>query len=127
MQYKRRLQHRAFRRSRRIEMLQILLQRRITAILSFLFISNDIFPPRSIWQKRSIENWWENVLNGFRNKTDFRENFRLSKETFKFLCMELEKRNTNFRQSITVKKGNQTMSNEQILPCRFFLTNKTLA
>jgi len=83
-------------------------QRRRTAFLTFMFLSYGLAPQRSIWQKERSDDWWETVVNGAWNATDFRENFRLSQDTFHYLCQELEihirKRNTNYRQCITVRK-----------------------
>lgn len=44
---------------------------------------------RSIWMKNRFVGWWENIVSEFSNE-EFRENFRISRKTFGFICSELE-------------------------------------
>lgn len=48
-----------------------------------------IFLPRSVWVKERSTDWWVRVVNGTWTEKDWRENFRMCKETFNYLCDEL--------------------------------------
>lgn len=59
-----------------------------------------IFLPRSVWVKERSADWWVRVVNGTWTEKDWRENFRMCKETFNYLCDELSpaviKRDTRY-------------------------------
>lgn len=52
--------------------------------------------------------WWDNIFSGFVVREEWRENFRMSKESFFNLCNQLrpflEKKHTNMRGPISVEK-----------------------
>ncbi|XP_061919297.1 uncharacterized protein LOC133660681 [Entelurus aequoreus] len=61
----------------------------------------------SIWAVRRSNEWWDQVVPGF-TRTDWVHHFRMSEETFLHICAELrpamQKRDTNFRVCVPVKK-----------------------
>ncbi|XP_071499208.1 uncharacterized protein [Diadema antillarum] len=63
---------------------------------------------RGVWCKYRSGNFWQQVVNEEFTAQDFRENFRVNKSTFEFLCTELEpaiwKSDTNFREAVTVRE-----------------------
>lgn len=62
-------------------------------------------PVRSIWMKERSSYWWEHVVN---TPNDWIEKFRMSRETFIYLCDELrssvERNDTTMRQVIPVER-----------------------
>ena len=106
--YRRRTIQRKQRHKRRVFMFRKFQQRRYAAFITFMILSHGLSPGRSIWKRERSDYWWSTVVNGIWNDRDFRENFRMSKDTYHFLCQELDihirKRNTNFRQCIKVEK-----------------------
>ena len=84
-------------------------RRRLVSSLFFLFLTRYIFthlPVRRVWTKPRSKLFWEETCQGW-NERDWVENFRMSKEAFNRLCVELSphilKRDTNFRKAITVR------------------------
>ena len=84
-------------------------RRRLVSSLFFLFVTRYIFahlPARHVWTKPRSKLFWEETCHGC-NERDWVENFRMSKEAFNRLCVELSphilKRDTNFRKAITVR------------------------
>lgn len=84
-------------------------RRRLISSLFFLFLTRYIFthlPVRRVWTKPRSKLFWEETCQGW-NGRDWVENFRMSKEAFNRLCVELSphilKRDTNFRKAITVR------------------------
>lgn len=64
--------------------------------------------PRSrLWCKYKSTEWWRNAIAGNFGETWWRENLRMSKETFLFLCDELrphiERQVTSFRDPVSVE------------------------
>ncbi|XP_054632765.1 uncharacterized protein LOC129181507 [Dunckerocampus dactyliophorus] len=80
------------RRRRRQRMLHVLLKRRRRP---------------SIWAVSRSNEWWDEVVPGF-TRTEWVHHFRMSEETFLDMCGKLrpamEKRDTNFRVCVPVKK-----------------------
>ena len=65
--------------------------------------------------------FWEETCQGW-NGRDWVENFRMSKEAFNRLCVELSphislKRDTNFRKAITVAYSASSSGDNIILAC----------
>lgn len=64
-------------------------------------------PSPRIWCKQKSTEWWRNAIAGNFGETWWRENLRMSKETFEILCNELrpyiERQVTTFRQPISVE------------------------
>ena len=84
-------------------------RRRPVSSLFFLFLNRYIFTPlpvRRVLTKPSSKLFWEETCQGW-NERDWVENFRMSKEAFNRLCVELSphilKRDTNFRKAIKVR------------------------
>lgn len=65
-------------------------------------------PVRSLWMKQRSSSWWENIVNSTFTRFDWMENFRMSRETFVYLCNELrstvEKSDTAMRKAIPVEQ-----------------------
>lgn len=61
---------------------------------------------RRVWSKSRSQPFWEETCQGW-SDNDWVENFRMSKDSFEYLCAELSphiaKRNTNFRKAIAVR------------------------
>uniref|UniRef100_A0A8C2HKI6 DDE Tnp4 domain-containing protein n=1 Tax=Cyprinus carpio TaxID=7962 RepID=A0A8C2HKI6_CYPCA len=61
----------------------------------------------SVWTFNRASEWWGVIVPGFTN-TQWLENFRMSEETFIYLCNKLrpamERRDTNFRVCVPLKK-----------------------
>lgn len=61
---------------------------------------------RRVWSKSRSQSFWEETCQGW-SDNDWVENFRMSKDSFEYLCAELSphiaKRNTNFRKAIAVR------------------------
>ena len=63
---------------------------------------------RTIWSKERSSAWYDNIVSGTFTNNDWIENFRMTKETFLYICNELrphiEKRDTKMRKAIPVEK-----------------------
>ena len=61
---------------------------------------------RRLWSKNRSQSFWEETCQGW-SDNDWVENFRMSKDSFEYLCAELSphiaKRDTNFRKAIAVR------------------------
>ena len=78
-------------------------------VLTFVYISLiNLSIPRTIWIKDRHPQWWEEMVNGGFTSDDWLANFRMSRNTFVYLCNELRvdiaKRDTDMRRCITVEK-----------------------
>ena len=72
--------------------------------ISYLFERHD----RSIWMFVRSSTWWDDiVLNRF-GPRDWKENFRIGKATFDYLCHNLQpliqKQTTNMRRPVSVER-----------------------
>lgn len=60
-----------------------------------------------MWTLPRSHHWWDAVVPEF-TSTQFIQNFRVSRESFEYICRAvrhvLEKRNTNYRQCVPVRK-----------------------
>ena len=65
-------------------------------------------PVRSLWVKQRSSYWWDHVVNSMFTPYDWIENFRMSQETFLYLCSELresvERNDTIMRKAIPVEQ-----------------------
>ena len=65
-------------------------------------------PVRSLWIKQRSSYWWEHVVNSTFTPYDWIENFRMSQETFLYLCTELresvERSDTIMRKAVPVEQ-----------------------
>ena len=64
--------------------------------------------PRSLWCVHRSNQWWETVRSGCMGDKWWKENFRLSRDTFNILCNELRphisKQRTCLREPIGVEE-----------------------
>ena len=75
-------------------------ERMMLALLLCVAALNLQSPVRSIWMKERSSYWWERVVNSTFTSHDWMENFRMSHDTFIYLCDELRasvERNTAMR------------------------------
>ena len=88
------------------------LKRRTSAFFIALLLvaslnSRGLYVERKLWAKTRSDHWWESVAKTFSDR-DWSENFRLSRETFNFLCAKLQnslkKKDTVMRKAIPVEK-----------------------
>lgn len=91
-------------RSRRKVALVIVLIAVMSLCASELFAVN----PRSVWMLTRSSRWWEDiVLNSFGHH-DWMENFKVSRDTFQYLCQQLQpiiqKQNTHLRQCVSTER-----------------------
>ena len=91
-------------RSRRKAALVIAMATIFSLCASELFAAN----PRSIWMHSRSCRWWEDVvLKGF-GAHDWIENFRVSRDTFLYLCDQLRpliaKQDTRMRQCVSLER-----------------------
>lgn len=63
---------------------------------------------RSLWIKERSDHWWEHVVKLTFTPQDWLNNFRVSQDTFKYLCLKLKpficKANTTMRDAIATEK-----------------------
>ena len=62
---------------------------------------------RTVWCKPRTRGWWETVTNGLFGEEWWKENFRMTEDTFKMLCSYLHpylvKKTARFRNPISVE------------------------
>ena len=65
-------------------------------------------PVRSVWMKERSNDWWERIVWQTFSSYDWMENFRMSRETFVYVCNEVrelvKKENTSMRDSIPTEQ-----------------------
>ena len=63
--------------------------------------------PRSVWLRPRSSQWWEDVIMKSFDHNVWMENFRMSRETFQYLCQQLrlivEKQNARLRQCVSTE------------------------
>ena len=62
---------------------------------------------RSVWSHERSSTWWDRIVNQSFDEGDWLENFRMSRDTFLYLCSELkslEKRDTVMRKAIPLEQ-----------------------
>lgn len=85
-------------------------RRRLVSSVFLLLLTRQLFQCapslRRVWSKSRSQSLWEETCQGW-SDNDWVENFRMSKDSFEYLCAELSphiaKRNTNFRKAIAVR------------------------
>ena len=64
--------------------------------------------PRTTWIYHRSSHWWEEVVLGSFTEHDWMENFRMTRETFIYLCdqlkPEIEKQNTRMRRCVSTQR-----------------------
>ena len=92
---------RRMRRRRRAVLL--LAMSTVLALCSELFVPN----PRSMWAFPRSSDWWENVVLANFGRHDWMENFRMSRETYQYLCDQLrpliKKQSTRLRRPVSTE------------------------
>ena len=87
--------------------------RRILAVLAVVMSSAIVEliygrHERTIWMNPRSSHWWEDVVLRSFGVRDWLENFRVSQETFHYLCQQLkpliEKQSTVMRRPISVER-----------------------
>ena len=84
------------------------LQAMTISLLMAMYCIDTIRNPRQLWAFPRSSNWWENiVLNNF-GPHDWMQNFRMSRESFYYLCDQLkhllEKQTTRLRKPLSVEQ-----------------------
>lgn len=73
----------------------------------FIHLYSTIQLRRSVWVKPKSGEWWDLIVPQM-SSADFKEHFRMTRETFNFIVDELDsalkKKDTRFRPSIPVRK-----------------------
>ena len=99
--YQRRLAQLRRRNSRRKVQLMLLLT-------TVLMCAMNTRMPREVWSYRRSSTWWEEIVCNTFTEQDWIENFRVSRETFLYICAQLQhkivKCDTRFRQAISLQK-----------------------
>ena len=109
MPYKRVLRSNARRASaKKIWQKRWKLQATMMSLLLAMYCHDAIRNPRQLWAFPRSSNWWENiVLNNF-GPHDWMQNFRMSRESFYYLCDQLkhllEKQTTRLRKPLSVEQ-----------------------
>ena len=90
------------RRSARRKVLLVLM------LCTFLMDMMTARMPRSVWSFPRASTWWENIVNGSFTSRDWLENFRVSHETFNYLCDQLQpsiaRKTTRLRRPVSVQQ-----------------------
>ena len=78
------------------------------SVVLTMFSDYALRNPKQLWMLPRSSNWWEGiVLNNF-GQHDWMQNFRMSKESFHYLCDQLrgvlEKQTTRLRKPLTVEQ-----------------------
>ena len=92
------------RMTRRRRAVLLLAMSTALALCSKLFVPN----PRSVWAFFRFSDWWENIVLANFGPHDWMENFRMSRETFQYLCNQLRpvitKQNTRLRRPVSTER-----------------------
>ena len=80
----------------------------VVAIILTIASFNTSAMVRTIWMKERSGDWYDNIVLGTFTHREWIENFRMTKETFLYICNELrsyiEKQDTKLRKAIPVDK-----------------------
>ena len=102
------------RRRNKIILRYIRRRQRKISLLVFLmceYLRNQTRERRSFWiePSRGKTQFWEETVSQWKDHTLWLENFRLSKESFLFICRDLndtlKRKDTRFRKSTTCRKA----------------------
>ena len=93
---------------------QIFCQRQAQQRLVFAFLLSSLVAvnlhstTRSLWVKERSTCWWEEIVGGTFTPQDWLDNFRMSHQTFLYLCNELrssiERTDTVMRRAVSVER-----------------------
>lgn len=61
----------------------------ISILLQCQYMEEVSRSKRSVWMKKRSQEWWDTIVPQF-EQNDWIENFRMSKETFDYICVELD-------------------------------------
>ena len=79
-----------------------------TFLLSSLVAVNLHSTTRSLWVKERSTCWWEEIVGGTFTPQDWLDNFRMSHQTFLYLCNKLrssiERTDTVMRRAVSVER-----------------------
>ena len=82
-------------------------RRVFTLFVLHLMLSFQQVPVRELWKRPRSNSFWEETCQGWAH-TQWRENLRMSRRAFEYLCHELSphisRRDTNFRKAIPVRQ-----------------------
>ena len=82
-------------------------ERVLLLILLLFAINQRNFVDRTIWTKNRSSEWWDKIAMRF-TPEEWKENFRVSPEMFRYLCNELRsvlgRRDTQFSRAVSVEK-----------------------
>ena len=97
--------------SRRLSFLRCRSSRRkvrLILLLTASMIQMYTRVPRSVWSFRRSSTWWEDIVCGSFSHRDWIENFRVSRETFLYICDQLKgavgRKDTRFRKAVSVRQ-----------------------
>ena len=82
----------------------------LLVISSVLVLCGEFFVPnpRSLWMYSRSTHWWEDVVLSNFGHHDWMENFRMSRDTFQYLCDQLrpqiQRKNTRMRRSVSTER-----------------------
>ena len=82
----------------------------LLALSSLLVMYAEFFipNPRSLWMQSRSSQWWEDVVLCNFGQHDWMENFRMSRDTFQYLCNQLrpliQKQNTRMRRCVSTER-----------------------
>ena len=76
-------------------------------MVSMAGASFSLTTDRALWTKQRSTYWWDFIVNDTFSRDDWLENFRMSRETFVYLCDQLRptlaRSDTTFRKAISVE------------------------
>lgn len=79
-----------------------------SVVLCLLAVRSSGTVQRSLWTHERTGEWWERIVNQCFDRRDWLENFRMSQDTFMYLCEKLkpaiEKQDTVLRKAIPVQQ-----------------------
>ena len=97
---------------RRMRSFQLLRRRNNFVMAAVVLVAlarwHRLFSLRTVWVRPRSADWWDNIVNGEWTENDWRENLRMSKETFDYTCREIgpfiRRNDTRFRRAIPVDR-----------------------
>ena len=102
----------ALRQSKNLDQLRRRSSRRkvqlVLLLTTALLLAMRTRMPREVWSFPRSSAWWDEVVCKTFTHRDWVENFRVSQETFFYICTEvhseIERQNTRFRKAVSVQK-----------------------
>ena len=59
------------------------------SVMLSLHCDDAIRNPKQVWNCPRSSNWWENIVLNYLGQHDWMQNFRMSKQSFDYLCDQL--------------------------------------